>query len=129
MNSARLKASESRMIKLSAAFVFLFSISCIHGCIERRRKSECELSDATKEGFSRYFSGMRNIYDDMYGITGLETRKDCGWKSANLPQSSKKLPSFIVSVGLEGAGHHLYSELFQTPVFDCVWVNFFFYFF
>jgi hypothetical protein len=28
-----------------------------------------------------------------------------------------------MSVGLEGAGHHLWTSLFAKPVFDCVWPN------
>ena len=110
------------MIRRLALFVFVITASCIFGCIEQRRRSDCELSDSTKEGFSQYFSSLRNIYGDSYAATGLDMRKDCGWSSADLRKESEKLPSFVFSVGLEGAGHHLYSELFQTPVFDCVWV-------
>ena len=30
---------------------------------------------------------------------------------------------FVISVGLEGAGHHLWTEILNEPVFDCVWTN------
>ena len=81
----------------------------------------CELTDVQKNEYSRYFSALRPIYGDAYPQTGLEERKKCGWKQPAVDKS--ELPLFVMSVGLEGAGHHLYSELFKEPVFDCIWVR------
>lgn len=90
-------------------------------CIQTIAPENCELTDVQKNDYSRYFSALRPIYGDSYPQTGLEDRRKCGWKqpAANKPE----LPMFVMSVGLEGAGHHLYSELFKEPVFDCLWVS------
>eukprot|EP01035_Chromulina_nebulosa_P018513 gene18513-24230_t len=57
--------------------------------------------------------------------TCLPNHQHCGWPS--IPQTEPiarhDLPLFVLSVGLEGAGHHLWTEILDTPVFDCVWIN------
>ena len=54
-----------------------------------------------------------------YDSTCLPIHKKCGWPKAS---SSKELPLFVISVGLEGAGHHLWTELLGS-IFDCSWIN------
>jgi hypothetical protein len=69
---------------------------------------------------------MRNIYGKDIAQTSVAEHMRCGWKGDSRSSSDavkKDLPVFVLSIGLEGAGHHLYSELFAKPVFDCVWVN------
>lgn len=112
----------------------------VRGCT---RDPLCEeLSDSEKNAFSKYFNGMRSIYGKDIAQTSLVEHMRCGWSGSQVPgasrlatstdggimsnsnsDSQKQLPVFVLSVGLEGAGHHLYSELFAKPVFDCVWVR------
>jgi hypothetical protein len=82
---------------------------------------ECDKTTPSNPGFSRYFKGM----DAIYSATGpdgtcLPVHKECGWPKRKNPD---KLPLLVFSLGLEGAGHHLYSELLNKPLFDCVWIN------
>lgn len=94
----------------------------------RYLSSNSEQCDDTS-GFKRYFDSM----DEIYGInekqigTCLPVHKQCGWppisKSNRLSAEQKKLPLLVLSVGLEGAGHHLWTEILNSPIFDCVWIN------
>jgi len=69
---------------------------------------------------------MRNIYGSRDQGTCIPIHLSCGWNQENNQKEQRKqLPLFVLSVGLEGAGHHLWTELFDKPVFDCVWVIFF----
>lgn len=49
----------------------------------------------------------------------------CGWTPVTQSRQSGQipLPLYVLAVGLEGSGHHLWSELLGTPVFDCLWFN------
>jgi len=73
--------------------------------------------------YTRYFEGMDAIYRRYGG--GRETcfpvHKACGWPSTR--SQKPHLPLFVLSVGLEGAGHHLWSEKLDVPVVDCLWIN------
>jgi hypothetical protein len=82
---------------------------------------ECDKSTRSNPGYSRYFTGMEAIYKAT-GADGtcLPVQKECGWPKRKNPD---KLPLLVFSLGLEGAGHHLYSELLNKPLFDCVWIN------
>jgi hypothetical protein len=119
-----------------AVLFILFSMDA-DACL---RDPQCdELPDAQKNAFSKYFNGMRSIYGTDVAQTSVNEHMRCGWggtaagggsgsgsSSSSRSDSSdapKKLPLFVLSVGLEGAGHHLYSDLFAKPVFDCVWVK------
>lgn len=97
--------------------LFCSSIDRIQAC--KNVEFECDLSNEEKEGNSKYFLAMRNIYSDYFAESGLQKQMQCGWKS---DPKRNDLPLFVLAVGLEGAGHHLYSELFKEPVFDCLWV-------
>ena len=103
----------------------------------------CDRSTKTDAKLSRYFEGMKSIYFGSKAEgTCLSNHYECGWPSASLAsssssssssssffrprseqQNSNNLPTFILSVGLEGAGHHLWTEIMQEPVVDCVWIN------
>lgn len=72
--------------------------------------------------FKQYFDGMKTIYREGDDNTCLPAHRECGWAAIN-EYNTKKLPLLVLSVGLEGAGHHLWTELLNEPVFDCVWVN------
>jgi hypothetical protein len=70
----------------------------------------------------KYFDGMDSIYHGQKAEgTCLPVHKQCGWPKVS--QEKRHLPLFILSVGLEGAGHHLWTEILDSPVADCVWIN------
>ena len=73
-----------------------------------------------KPGYENYFEAMKSIYSNSNaGIPRcISEHARCGF-----PPKSSSLPTFVLSIGLEGAGHHLWTEIFQKPVFDCVWTN------
>jgi len=83
----------------------------------------CDHTTPNTTSYDRYFKAMTSIYK----ITGedgtcLPVHKQCGWPRTK-QSGTTKLPLFVLSVGLEGAGHHLWTEIFQKPIFDCVWTN------
>ncbi len=83
--------------------------------------SLCASEQATSIGYQNYINGMNNIYaNDMDAETCYPVHKKCGW-----PVEPSKLPLFVIAVGLEGAGHHLWSEILGEPVFSegCTWIN------
>lgn len=88
-----------------------------------KASKECDRpSSAANPKSLRYFDGMKSIYfDNKDQSTCLPQHRECGWAPVGLP--AKHLPTFVLSVGLEGAGHHLWTELLQEPVVDCLWVN------
>eukprot|EP01038_Epipyxis_sp_PR26KG_P014884 gene14884-20016_t len=83
----------------------------------------CDESTSKNNEFKRYFMAMMNIYQNIQDGTCLPVHKQCGWPNVNNNHNNKKLPLLILSVGLEGAGHHLWTELMEQPLFDCVWKN------
>ena len=86
----------------------------------RRLASNCDSSMSTNSLMKRYLDGMQSIYPGSSAEgTCLPVHKSCGWPKT----STKSLPLFVLSVGLEGAGHHLGTEILEQPVFDCVWKN------
>ena len=80
----------------------------------------CDKSTPTNPLFTRYFNSMKKIYGNSAEGTCFPVHQTCGWPKTSNP---KKLPLFVLSVGLEGAGHHLWTEILDQPVFDCVWIN------
>lgn len=84
------------------------------------RANPCDDATASNAHFQSYFSGMDSIYPPQLATqTCLPIHKKCGWPRTQ----SQQLPMFVFSVGLEGAGHHLWTEIMNAPVFDCVWIN------
>lgn len=81
----------------------------------------CDSSTKSNLDFKRYFDGMSTIYQGESGNTCLQKHMECGWPSVS--SAGNALPLLVISVGLEGAGHHLWTEVLDEPVFDCVWVN------
>ena len=81
--------------------------------------NNCDLQAKTNPSYSKYFSALKKIYSASSEGTCVPVHLSCGW-----PAVKSSLPMFVLSVGLEGAGHHLWTELFDKPVFDCVWVFF-----
>jgi hypothetical protein len=81
----------------------------------------CDSSVSTNPVMKRYFNAMDSIYSGKSGEgTCYPVHKACGWPRTN---KGNNLPLFVLSVGLEGAGHHLWTEILEQPVFDCVWKN------
>lgn len=95
-------------------------------------------SSSSNPDYMPYFDAMRNIYsgrdskrhvssiaindmnkNDLLSDTCLLNHMNCGWS----PSPKNGLPTFVLSVGLEGAGHHLWTQILDKPVFDCVWIN------
>lgn len=123
------------LIRLFLLFTAIlhFDGTSVFACIERSDRESCQWGASgkkdgsmdmnAKEGSLKYFASLKNIYGPLYSQTGIENRKQCGWEPPRNSFNSKSLPTFVLSVGLEGAGHHLYSELFGKPVFDCLWVR------
>lgn len=81
----------------------------------------CDSTASENPNFRRYFDGMKSIYRGDASQTCLPVHMQCGWPA--IAPAGKRLPMLVLSVGLEGAGHHLWTEIFKEPVFDCVWVN------
>lgn len=81
----------------------------------------CDSSAKDNVGFKRYFDGMKSIYKGTEHSTCLSAHLECGWPAVR--KTAKDLPLLVLSVGLEGAGHHLWTEILNEPVSDCVWVN------
>lgn len=83
----------------------------------------CDKNAVSNANYKRYFETMQNIYSGtMETGTCLPVHRACGWPHEST-SVAKDLPLLVLSVGLEGAGHHLWTELLQQPVFDCVWTN------
>ena len=83
--------------------------------------TECDPTARENLDYKRYFDGMNTIYRGDARMTCLPQHMECGWPA--VASTGKKLPLLVMSVGLEGAGHHLWTDLLKGPVFDCVWVN------
>ena len=81
----------------------------------------CDSQANMNPGYRSYFQAMKAIYKQHEEGTCLTQHTKCGWPSS--AASNPKLPIFVLSIGLEGAGHHLWTELLEQPVFDCVWIN------
>lgn len=91
----------------------------------RRLQNEpaCDATTPSNPLMKKYFDGMSKIYPGTAAEgTCLPVHSQCGWPIVRAPQA-KNLPLFVLSVGLEGAGHHLWTEIMDQPVFDCVWTN------
>lgn len=87
---------------------------------------ECASPMSPNEKYSKYYKAMKSMYKDIdISRTCLPYHFDCGWKGSEseAKKAKRDLPTFVLSVGLEGAGHHLWTEILGIPVFDCVWVN------
>ena len=81
----------------------------------------CDPSAKNNLNYKRYFDGMEKIYKLDAPNTCLQSHIECGWPA--VIQTAPKLPLLVLSVGLEGAGHHLWTEILDEPIFDCVWTN------
>ena len=84
----------------------------------RKLITNCDASVKNSASYQNYFRAMKSIYGQSLDTTCIAQHAACGWSA-----EPSKLPLFVLSVGLEGAGHHLYSELLGVPVVDCLWIN------
>ena len=130
------------MIFIAFSFIVIFLCqmsSAFNETLVHRRLSVCDSDASSKAGYQTYFDDIEKIYGEHdtvrtgYQSTCLPLHKKCGWpKQTSAPLGSSgsaggavkydDLPLFVLSVGLEGAGHHLWTELMK-PVFDCTWIN------
>lgn len=77
--------------------------------VSRQLSSKCDTSKMNRAGYENYFKGMNKIHRDKQEGTCLPVHKECGWqKPPSDKTSSNNLPTFVLSVGLEGSGHHMY---------------------
>ena len=115
--------------KLIRSFILIFFLENqfhVHSSIDSTlnlQELSCKNSSITDMSlFKRYFDAMDTIYPshDKQQGTCLPVHKECGWPKVT---NKKNLPLFVLSVGLEGAGHHLWTEILDVPLFDCVWIN------
>ncbi len=108
------------LLRLCFFVLIVVLIDCASDESKKVAISKCDESATTS--FGDYFTAMKNIYINTdVSKTCLPQHMKCGWPI----DSPRKpgLPLYVLSVGLEGAGHHLWTELLNIPVFDCVWVN------
>jgi hypothetical protein len=54
--------------------------------------------------------------------TCLPVHQKCGWPQETF-EGGKKLPLYVLVVGLEGSGHHFWTKLLNDPLFQCNWVS------
>lgn len=88
--------------------------------LDNTNNYNCDERASTNNLYKRYFDAIDNIYRrDNIIDTCLPLIKKCGWPKTR----TNNLPLFVISIGLEGAGHHLWTEILARPVFDCVWTN------
>lgn len=71
-----------------------------------------------KSQYHKYMDGLNRIYSATGPYPCMKSHKVCGW-----PQEPSDLPLLVVAVGTEAAGHQMWSMLFQTNIFDCIWVS------
>ena len=88
----------------------------------RRLEQEvmCSVDASKQQAYTNYFNAMRNIYGNAIDETCLPVNMKCGW-----PHTQSKLPLYIIAIGLEGSGHHLWTSVMKEGVFEegCVWVG------
>jgi hypothetical protein len=95
----------------------------------------CDSSASQNEGYRNYFNGMKKIYRNAEEGTCIPIHRECGW-----PKQNSHLPQFVLVIGLEGSGHHFWTDLYiyvqcvkystnqllfarlNRPIHDCVWV-------
>lgn len=95
--------------------------------VSRRLNEQCSglKTKGNMKDFTKYFEGMNRIYRDHVEGTCYPVHRECGWPTTPTVSTTepKQLPTFVLSIGLEGAGHHLWTEVLEQPVHDCVWIN------
>lgn len=83
--------------------------------------SHCDSSALTNSRYANYFQDMTKIYRGQDDGTCLPLHHKCGWPKETF--GGKKLPLYVLVVGLEGSGHHFWTKLLFDPLFQCNWVN------
>lgn len=119
-----------KVLKIVSFFFLLScqsSLSLKNNLPEHRYKnaSAIRCGDGTtslvlRKEYQKYFSSMKKLYQGHEEETCLSYHQKCGWSIQN---NHKKLPQFILVIGLEGSAHHFWTKLLYTPVIECVWVN------
>jgi hypothetical protein len=89
--------------------------------ISRALSSHCDSSAPTNARYAHYFEDMNKIYRGQDDGTCLPVHQKCGWPQETF--GGKKLPLYVLVVGLEGSGHHFWTKLLFDPLFQCNWVS------
>jgi hypothetical protein len=92
-----------------------------HNLTSRMLNTHCDSTAPKNSQYANYFEDMNKIYRGQDEGTCLPLHQKCGW-----PQESfggKKLPLYVLVVGLEGSGHHFWTKLLFDPLFQCNWVS------
>lgn len=106
---------------LFSVFFYIYYFIVFNNAAEITEET-CDQRAKSNDLYQKYFKGM----DQIYKLTGEDgtcypVHKECGWPKR--PDSNPKRPLLVFSLGLEGAGHHLWTELMNKPLFDCIWIN------
>lgn len=68
--------------------------------------SVCDGKARQNEDYAKYFNGIKKIYGDNEEGTCVPIHRQCGW-----PKQRSSLPQFVLVIGLEGSGHHFWTDL------------------
>jgi len=77
----------------------------------------CDSNSGVK--YKTYFEDSKRIYGDI-SETCLPQHEACGWPKDE--HRNPNLPLFVLTIGVEGAGHHMWTEKLRF-LFDCVWIT------
>ena len=83
--------------------------------------TQCDTSAPKNSRYTAYFEDMSKIYHGQDDGTCLPLHQKCGWPRETF--AGKKLPLYVLVVGLEGSGHHFWTKLLNDPLFQCNWVG------
>ena len=84
-------------------------------------KHHCDSTAPKNSRYTNYFEDMKKIYRGQDEGTCLPLHQKCGWPQETF--GGKPLPLYVLVVGLEGSGHHFWTKLLFSPLFQCNWVN------
>ena len=91
-----------------------------HNLTKRMLNTHCDSTASTNSRYANYFEDMNKIYRGQDEGTCLPLHQKCGWPRETF--GGKKLPLYVLVVGLEGSGHHFWTKLLFDPLFQCNWV-------
>ena len=96
----------------------------LRSSITAQASEYCNDAAISSGKYKNYFDGMQDIYAGTSSIGScLPVHRKCGWPKVTKTQGTMDLPLYVISIGLEGAGHHLWTDILDDPLFDCIWKN------
>ena len=70
--------------------------------------SVCDTMAGQREEYRDYFNSMKKIYSKTSEEgTCVPVHRQCGW-----PAQNPHIPQYVLVIGLEGSGHHFWTELY-----------------